>query len=455
MDKLLLRTFLYLGDGLLWIYSSYFLLSGFFGYRIKPQKHRLLTGVTAAVVYDIINVGIYIYARSKGENAGLIVEFLTLALLVYWCIYTEEKNNLKVILTLVTSYQMVITMMSVVSVIMSTFLQMDYVGLESRVSIYLLAPFLEIGFIYLMSRFSSRKRKEPMSSALIFVTFLMFLAVDGILGFFSPDDNSAQLQPMSRIQLLIADIGAADQYVAMGILGFVIALLVVFIIMIVKESEAGFFRRKNAISEYYLEAQKDHYESLMQSNREIRKIKHDMKNHMFCLKELSDKGDYKALDTYIAQLSENLEATQRMVFTKNEIVDAIIEEKTQKAKQKNITVNVEGDMVGVDIAALDLCTIFSNLIDNAMEAVEKLPEDNRRITLEIKKNKNFLIITEQNPIAQPILIQENRIATSKHEKENHGFGIMNIEEAVAKYDGECHLYTEDENTFVFEIAFPL
>lgn len=70
------------------------------------------------------------------------------------------------------------------------------------------------------------------------------------------------------------------------------------------------------------------------------------------------------------------------------------------------------------------------------DAVMNMPEDNRWIKLSLCNNENFLFISEKNPTKEWIDIQENSIITTKKDKGSHGFGIINIREAIAKYDGD-------------------
>jgi len=454
-NQIAFRVIAYFSDAALWLISSYVMLTYFFGYRVKPQKHRKVLFLFFLIVYDVVNVAIFIYARKNGGETALIVELLILFLFVYWCIYTEENNKFKVFLAILAGIQITMTIMTFVSSIVFTFDKSDYTSNVMNIVIkFGLMLFLEFTIICSMAWFSGRRRREPMSWTLTMATLVLFAMVNSILEFFT-EDNSSQLRPMSRLSRVLMDMDVADQYTSIWVLGFALFLIVIFTLIIVKESEAVYFQRKNAISEYYLEAQKNHYESLLESNREIRKIKHDMKNHMFCLKELTDKQDYAALNQYISDLTEHLSYTERMRFTKNEIVDAIIQEKMRKTDALGIVLQVEGELSGIEISALDLCTIFSNLIDNAIEAVCCLESKKKEILISIKRNKNFLIVTQSNPIEKPIIIQDNRIVTSKDNKEMHGFGIINIQEAIAKYDGECQLFTKEDKVFVFEIVLPI
>ena len=221
--------------------------------------------------------------------------------------------------------------------------------------------------------------------------------------------------------------------------------------MIIKQSEAAYFQKKHAIDEYYLETQKSHYESLMQSNREIRKIKHDMKNHLFVIGKLAEEQKYTEITEYIHNLDEQLGHADVSFQIGNEIADAILSEKYARAEAMGILLKVDGNMSGMEFAAIDVCTIFSNLIDNAIEAVA-MAEGEKWIELVIKKHNNFLVIRGTNPCRNKPEIVDNGIVSTKHDSGNHGFGLINIKEAVQKYDGDVKLEVhETKNGYEFTI----
>lgn len=167
---------------------------------------------------------------------------------------------------------------------------------------------------------------------------------------------------------------------------------------------------------------------------------------------------YEELGTYLDGLREHLEQADCSIHVGNEIADAILSEKNSKAQAQDIRLNIEGDMYGVALAALDICTIFSNMLDNAMEAVSCLSAEQRVISVSIRKNNHFLLIHENNYTEVKPVIVDGQIKSTKKNKDRHGFGIPNIKEAAAKYDGDVQIaVTENEDgnyVFVMEIMIP-
>ena len=144
----------------------------------------------------------------------------------------------------------------------------------------------------------------------------------------------------------------------------------------------------------------------------------------------------------------------------DEIADAICSEKKNKAAKKGITLTVDGKLSGIKLSALDTCTILANILDNAIEAVENIDDDKKHIELTFKRNENYMIITEANPTAHESDIRDNNIITTKKDKSNHGFGLINIKDTVEKYEGECFLSsTQDDKSeyyiFKIEIILPV
>ena len=225
------------------------------------------------------------------------------------------------------------------------------------------------------------------------------------------------------------------------------------VILSAKSSESRFYSRISKINENYLDAQKRYYDSRLRSDTEIRRIKHDMKNHMICINELCRKGKYEELEKYISGITDMLNESDKNIHVGNDIADAIINDKLSKAERKGIDFKVSGTLDTDSFAPIDVCTILSNLLDNAVEAAELLDEDMRRVELSFKKNMHFILISVSNPNYTFV----DTSTTAKLDKENHGFGISNVKKAVYKYGGEVSFNCEESAEgyiFTAEVVLP-
>ncbi len=208
------------------------------------------------------------------------------------------------------------------------------------------------------------------------------------------------------------------------------------------------------------DARNTYYEAVKKSSYEIRRSRHDMKNHMIALRELAQQSRREELLAYIDTITEQIEAAAPPFRSGNDIADFIIADKYAKAEKRGLKLVLSGDLAGLDIDAADLVTILSNLLDNAIEALSRLygrnlSEEDKSIILEFKKNANFILITEKNKSMTKV--DPSRIVSVKNSPD-HGFGIMNIRRAVKKNGGEYNINCSEEDGLYLvetEIMLPL
>ena len=90
--------------------------------------------------------------------------------------------------------------------------------------------------------------------------------------------------------------------------------------------------------------------------------------------------------------------------------------------------------ISLDITqALDISTIFGNALDNAIEVCEKVPKEERFITMKAREKNHFLVIRVENSAPE----ESDGRHTTKEDTFLHGFGLKNIQRAVEKYGGDC------------------
>ena len=187
-----------------------------------------------------------------------------------------------------------------------------------------------------------------------------------------------------------------------------------------------------------LQMQKDYYKDRIRDEERVRRIYHDMKNHLLILESQPGTDETKRA---ARELQEKISDYENYVHTGNEFLDIIIRDKSAKAREKHIDFNAVIHFENGDfIEPLDISTIFGNAIDNAIESSEKLPEERRLVTVKAAKIRDMLMITAENNMQEDQGIPEG---TTKEDRFLHGFGIPNIKKAVEKYDGQCSVSAED------------
>lgn len=223
--------------------------------------------------------------------------------------------------------------------------------------------------------------------------------------------------------------------------GMLIEISIIIISLLVREE----YKDINRVNEQYLSMQRNHYEKLRQLDEDTRKYRHDMKSHLQCLKTLSELKDYDEIDRYLNNMVDKLAAVTQTITVGDPIIDAVINEKLAEAEKYRIKLAVSGKIIGsCKIEPLDLCTIFANSLNNALEACMGLEENKRKIRLSIKTLEDYLLISIKNPVKEKVLVDETgKIKTKKKDTKNHGFGIQNITASVEKYHGQVKIQCDD------------
>lgn len=243
----------------------------------------------------------------------------------------------------------------------------------------------------------------------------------------------------------------AKCFVGFGI--FIVVFLETSIIaMVIQGNGKTYFQQAAILNEHYLKAQLEHFKTYQETQKETIRVRHDMKNHIVCLYNLILEGKYEETSKYIQDLNTQIQHIDRELHTGNDIVDAIVNEKLANAKKDRIFISIEGKLGDLTVDAIDLCTIFSNAIDNAVEALKDSCVPEKEIQIQFKQQNAMQFIMFRNPVKPGK--STLTFSTTKKDCINHGFGLSNIRMAVEKYNGHIEYYLEnkgDQRSFILEI----
>lgn len=230
----------------------------------------------------------------------------------------------------------------------------------------------------------------------------------------------------------------------------IISALLVVICMVYMIAKYVSMIQAQKISQIQIDSQLSQYEELLNKNREIKRFRHDYKNNMYALSSLINDGRVDDAREFIAGMNNTIQNTEITFATGNYLADAIISHKSSIAKQNDIEIRFTGTIPSSGITNNDLCTILSNALDNAIEGSLKCTP----CTIDIKsiETDDGFMLTVSNPVIKPVNIKNNKIASSKKFKKNHGFGIENIKSSAEKNNGFVTLECEN-NVFTIKIGF--
>lgn len=180
---------------------------------------------------------------------------------------------------------------------------------------------------------------------------------------------------------------------------------------------------------------------------------HDLKHQIQALRQVEDPEER---EKWIENLMQELELYNINFDTGNKVLDTILATKELQCKKHKINISflVNGAPL-LFMSDADIVSLFSNALDNAIEAVTKIIDPEKRlIHLEVSEKHKFLFIRCENYTEEPIIMNHGTPLTSKQDKQHHGFGVKSIKYTVKKYRGNYMLSTKD-GWFTLDILIPL
>ncbi len=188
--------------------------------------------------------------------------------------------------------------------------------------------------------------------------------------------------------------------------------------------------------------------------QQTRTLRHDLKGRLVSLSALLESGQTEKAKREITQmLEENSLNRHGIAETGNLALDALVNYKYAAALSEGIQMECRLDVPAeFFLDGTDLCVILGNLLDNALEAVQKLPKGtNRKISLKVRLTKGVILITVENPYDGEIMLDsQGKIRSSK--TGDHGIGLWSVERIVEKYGGTVSILHEDKR---FQISVML
>lgn len=179
------------------------------------------------------------------------------------------------------------------------------------------------------------------------------------------------------------------------------------------------------------------YHTLNQAYAVNAKLFHDFHNHIGVLRQLLTYGKTEEALGYLDELKAPVTELADTVWTGDETVDYLINSKAAEAEDKGIAYRVQVEFPRhMNIAGADLCAILGNLLDNALEAAARVPEEKERfVNLTIRRIQHMLVIKIENSFAGSVVLKDKELKTTKTEEGLHGWGLKSARAAAEKYDG--------------------
>lgn len=217
------------------------------------------------------------------------------------------------------------------------------------------------------------------------------------------------------------------------------------------------------VTKYFEEKNIEYQNQLLQKQMEevqniymtMRGWRHDYHNHLQSMKAYVQMGEYEKLGGYLGLLEQDLDQVNQLIETGNVNLDAILNSKLSLALKNGIAVDYTAKCpAALSVSDIDLCALIGNLIDNAVEACEKVQAEQGEafLRLYIGVLKQQLYISVTNATNEVVRKLDSEYITNK--RGNHGHGLKRINLVVDKYGGYINRQNEP-GVFVTEIMLPL
>lgn len=212
-------------------------------------------------------------------------------------------------------------------------------------------------------------------------------------------------------------------------------------------------RSENQTINNLLQRQYDQYK-LAQDNMELlRRETHDLKHYLMAIRS---ENDPSKKEQYLYEMEHAFQVQEALADTGNHVLDVVLTTKSTYCVQQKITFNclVDGKLINF-MHVKDICSIFGNALDNAIECVRQFEDPEKRlITLNMFQQNQFLMIQFENYSEHPLVMKDHIPVTTKNNKLYHGYGLKSIKIAAEKYRGYMTVHYKD-HWFKLQVLIPI
>ena len=227
-----------------------------------------------------------------------------------------------------------------------------------------------------------------------------------------------------------------------------VAILAICILLMLR----NYTRIKNQF-----EALKESFDSLNRLNEKLRMDRHDYLNHLQVVYGLMELEEYDEMSSYLKKVYKELLKTGKAIKTSKAAINALFAAKMAEAEKNGVelVIEVKSALKNLDVEDWELCKILSNLIDNAMKALEDSEKEEKRIRIDIMEDREMYVFSvENNGPEIPEHLQKKifQKGFSSKKEEGHGMGLSIVTEILEKNGGNIELKSDETET-VFTVFF--
>lgn len=394
-------------------------------------------------------LGLSLSKRYMNYVIGLIIFIFAVVLMnydinnqVYYSVFAEiiivliifnEKIYRKILLFL-NFYVFIGVMTEILLISINFIFHLEINKIQSTYMFKIIVNILFIGIVILVSRLIKQANIKQIDwYYFLLITFIMACWI-GVFEYIILIEEHQRKGSKSNIVILM-------------ILSGQLLTIITIIIALYHDIKSKYKEEKIALHQEMYKIKMEHDKVIYDNELKTMKFNHDIKAYMRCMQSLIHQENFDGLIKYIDQVGIKIEELPiNNIFSGNDIVDAVINQFINETRSANIAIITKENIPNIiNMLEIDLCTIFYNLIMNAIEACKKIDRNSiKEITIEIQNINNALNFNFTNPVHLPVEIEILGNGTTKEDKVRHGFGLQIVKEIVIKYNGNIQFINNND-----------
>lgn len=395
----------------------------------RRRPYRIGLTILFTVVHILLQARLHRYLADYGWGSLPALQFLV-STWCYYVIFTRLWSRLRWSVCCFVALIFLLIDNSVWPLLSSVSRMIWGINYLYEGSIWIRVPYILVFAILECALIYGTRRLLPEMSKIHLDRYNVILTISSVIPFLYIRFMFSQMESQDNKMIQIA---------------MTVCCLVAIITLIggVGRSSNQYEKLQETRMQYVLKSQQQLFEQKLNDIDAINRKYHDMKNILLYLKA---NGNSEEIHEPIEQLLNEIRPYENKVETGHEVIDVILNEKLQICQEKNITCvpYMDGSRLSF-VKPLDLCTIFGNAMDNAIESCLQIPEaEKRQISIHSRSKGDSVVLTFRNTYAKKPDLRGGLPATTKADAKNHGYGLRNIVYIVDKYGGTVNCTVEND-----------
>lgn len=198
-----------------------------------------------------------------------------------------------------------------------------------------------------------------------------------------------------------------------------------------------------------------YFNALHKQDEKQKILIHDIRKHLRSIAELNEKNETEKITTYIEQIVQSSDLQDSIRVCDNDLLNTIIFRVKQQCREvgTSFITDIRAGCIEF-LSEYDITALFSNLLDNAMDATKNIPDAFIELSVTPHSSKDLIITMMNSCKSNPFLWKDQRLISTKKNPWRHGYGMKSVQRVIKKYDGNSRLYFDMEN-FIFHTVIIL